>query len=238
MEPTAIRPVSTWIQATPRMEAMLQSDFKLRRALRANRGLLLFLLLLALFRTSVADWSYVPSGSMEPTLFAGDYIWVDKTAFGPTLPIANKRILSWGEPLRGDVITFVPPHRDDLFVKRVIAIPGDVIRIEGSAVFVNGRRLETVLHRAADGRLIGEERIDGRGHLLKLSPRRTEPASGSEIVVPADRYFVMGDHRTNSADSRVWGFVKRDSIMGRVTHVAVSFSDQRTWNTRFAKAVR
>jgi len=87
--------------------------------------LLALLLFMAMFRTAVADWSYVPSGSMEPTLFAGDYLWVDKTRYGPTLPLLNTRLVSWNQPERGDVVTFIPPHRDQLFVKHVIAVPGD-----------------------------------------------------------------------------------------------------------------
>lgn len=216
----------------------MDSKSRIRRSLGSYRGLLIFILLLAAFRTAVADWSYVPSGSMEPTLYQGDYIWIDKTAFGPSLPVVNKRLIAWGNPRRGDVITFIPPHRNDLFVKRIIAVPGDIVRFEDAAIYVNDRRLDTALYATPDGLLTGEERIDGRDHLLQLSPGRPQPHSAGDILVPAERYFVLGDHRSNSADSRAWGFVERHRIMGRVTHVAVSLSGNRPWNERLAKAVR
>ncbi len=206
--------------------------------LRGNRGLFAFLLFMALFRTALADWSYVPSGSMEPTLFAGDYLWVDKTRYGPALPILNTRIANWSQPERGDVVTFVPPHRDDLFVKRIIAVPGDRVRVAGRDIFVNGEKLAVEYPARSAWPIIGEERIGERTHLVQLSSDRHQPVFRDEFVVPQRRYFVLGDHRDNSADSRFWGFVEEDRIMGRVTHVGWSLSERRPLNQRFAHRIR
>ncbi len=96
---------------------------------------------------------------MEPTLVPGDVMWIDKTAFGPSLPIINKKLLTWGSPKRGEVITFVPPHKDQLFVKRVIAVPGDHLRIEGMKLWVNGQPLAQQITREEADYLLGEGTI-------------------------------------------------------------------------------
>lgn len=205
--------------------------------IRRNRGVLAFLLFMAMFRTGFADWSYVPSGSMEPTLYAGDYVWIDKTAFGPTVPFLNTRLASWGAPRRGDVVTFVPPHRDELFVKRIVAIPGDRVSIRGQEIFINGQRLPVAFDRSTVP-TIGETRSGNRTHLVQLSGTGTQPVIPNEFVVPEARYFVLGDHRDNSADSRFWGYVEEDRIMGRVTHVGWSFARQRRMSERIARRIR
>ncbi|HHH36093.1 MAG TPA: signal peptidase I [Gammaproteobacteria bacterium] len=206
------------------------------KLLRDYRPLLVFAVLLVSFRTTIADWSPIPSGSMEPTLFPGDVVWIDKTAFGPSIPIINKKLLSWGHPERGDIITFVPPHTDQLYVKRVIGLPGDSIRIDGMDVYVNGSRLLQQPTSAGDDYLLGTENIDGRNHGIQLTRGLPVPWIGRTIQVPEGKYFVMGDHRNNSADSRFWGFVDEDKIMGRVTAVALSISPRRGWK-RFARPV-
>lgn len=208
------------------------------RAIKRNVPFILVVFGIIGFRTGYADWSPVPTGSMEPTIVPGDYIWVDKTAFGPSLPIVNVRLFSWGTPERGDIITFVPPHTDELYVKRVIGVPGDVVRFDDRDVFVNGERLQTVYAPAAGGAMLGTERIGDRLHHVLLSTPRTMPSIREPIEVPEGRYFVMGDHRDDSLDSRAWGFVEADRIMGRATHVAVSFGAERPLRERFAQRLR
>lgn len=208
--------------------------FSFAQFLRNNRIFLIFIFLLIFFRAACADWSPVPTGSMEPTVLPGDVVWVDKTAFGPTIPFLNKRIATWGHPSRGDIITFVPPHTDQLFVKRVIAKPGDNIRIEGNRIFINGVQLEQHLTGETDHAILGIEFIDGKEHRIQLSKGRRSPYIGRTITVPRGKYFVMGDHRNDSQDSRYWGFVDEEKIMGRVTAIAVSFSSQRDWSERIA----
>ncbi|WP_457673266.1 signal peptidase I [Thiolapillus sp.] len=205
--------------------------------LRGIRPFLLFFVFLLAFRTGIADWSPIPSGSMEPTLFPGDVVWIDKMAFGPSIPILNRKLASWGHPQRGDIITFVPPHTDQLYVKRVIGVPGDRIRMEGMDIYVNGARLARQLAPAGDGYLRGTERIDDRTHGIQLTPGLPVPWIGRTIRVPEGKYFVLGDHRNNSADSRFWGFVDEEKIMGRVTAVALSVSPRRPLLSRIAVPV-
>lgn len=206
----------------------------IKKLIKSNRGFLLFLFLIFFFRTAYADWSPVPSGSMEPTIFPGDYLWVDKTSFGPTLPFFNKQVITWSRPTRGDIITFVPPHTDNLFVKRVVAVPGDTIRVEGVKVYINGEQIEQQLAEVTDTAVIGKEVLEGKEHRIKLSKDKEIPYIGKDINIPEGKYFVMGDHRNNSADSRYWGFVDQERIMGKVTSIALSFSKERKLFERVA----
>lgn len=210
----------------------------IKKFVRNNRPFLLLIFLFMFFRTTYADWSPVPTGSMEPTILPGDVVWVDKTSFGPTIPFLNEQILVWGHPSRGDVITFVPPHTDELYVKRVMAVPGDRIRIEGTGVYINGVQLEQRLEMTTDDAVIGIEEVDGQRHLFKLSKGKPAPYMGQSIEVPEGKYFVMGDHRNNSEDSRYWGFVDQKNIMGKVTAIAVSFSRQRSLFSRVALPIK
>lgn len=211
---------------------------RIKMFFREFRALLLFIVLLLFFRTAYADWSPVPTSSMEPTIFPGDVVWIDKTSFGPSLPFLNKRIFTWGYPQRGDIITFIPPHEDILYVKRVMAVPGDSIRIEGNNIFVNGQRLAQSDVNSGDVDMVGTETIGEIRHTYKISKARGVPYYGRTVVVPEHKYFVMGDFRNNSADSRYWGFVDENKIMGKVSAVAVSFSSERQGLSRIAVAVR
>ncbi|MDB9998917.1 signal peptidase I [Porticoccaceae bacterium] len=208
--------------------------FSLKRGLKNNRSFILFVILYAFFRTCYADWSPVPTGSMEPTILPGDYLWIDKQTYGPSLPFLNKRLYTWATPSRGDVITFVPPHTDKLYVKRVIGVPGDTIRVEGLRLSVNGVWLEQSISNVTANSFFGLESIGDNNHRFKLTKNRQIPYIGTNIAVPEGKYFVMGDHRNNSADSRFWGFVDQENVMGKVTAIAVSFSLERDWFARVA----
>lgn len=209
----------------------------LRKVVRENRYLIVFLVLWSFARISFADWSPVPTGSMQPTIQPGDVLLIDKTAFGPSIPFINKRVLSWGSPSRGDIITFVPPHEDVLYVKRVIGVPGDEIRIDGVAVFVNGEQLEQkFVGRTRDAAFL-EESIGDVDHAIQFSSAQPVSSSQHYLLVPEDKYFVMGDHRNNSADSRYWGFVDESNITGRVERVLVSFSSEMPFVSRIGLAI-
>jgi len=211
--------------------------FSINKLIKNNRSFILFLILYMFFRTAYADWSPVPTGSMEPTILPGDYLWIDKTSFGPTMPFLNKQIITWGRPSRGDIITFVPPHTEDLYVKRVIAIPGDTIHIEGVKIYINGNLLEQRLTEITSTAFIGRETIEGKDHHFKLSRNMEIAYIGQSIKIPEGKYFVMGDHRNNSSDSRYWGFVDQENIMGKVTSIALSFSLKRDLFKRVALSI-
>lgn len=160
-------------------------------------------ILLALFiRTFVVQAFKIPSGSMEPTLLVGDHILVNKFLYGIKLPFINKTVVPISDPERGDVIVFIYPEDPSKdFIKRVIGLPGDEIRIEGKTVFINGEAYADTSAFYSGGEAVASS---GKG-LGRLGP----------IKVPEDRLFVMGDNRNHSYDSRFWGFVPLESVKGK-----------------------
>ncbi|UTF59060.1 signal peptidase I [Gilvimarinus sp. DA14] len=205
---------------------------KIGKWVKANRGIILFLFGMAFFRTAVADWNYVPSGSMEPTLYPGDVLVVNKLAYGPAVPFTRSRLWSTGEPSRGDVITFFPSHTDQCLVKRVVGVPGDRLRFAGSSIWLNGERLTIEEKEGA----LWQNLTPLLAHKVQLSTSdlATDTFNG-EFVVPEGKYFVMGDNRHQSYDSRYWGFVDKSQVVGKVAAVGLSLSDR--FVERFASDV-
>ena len=212
----------------------MRKTVRVRKAIRNNAGLIALVVSMLFMRTAIADWSYVPSGSMEPTLYGGDWVLVSKRHYGPSIPFTSFRLLSTGVPERGDVITFYPPHEDVLYVKRVIGIPGDTVMVRGRDVYLNGTKLSSSEVRAAEGVRVGREIVGGVSHAVQYSDGRSLPLMRDALVVPPGKYFVLGDHRNSSADSRYWGYVDEERIVGKVTHIAVSFSRKRPLSARLA----
>lgn len=210
---------------------------RIRRITRENLPVLFVLLGIATFRTAVADWSHIPSSSMEPNFYPGDYIWVEKFSYGPSIPLVNKRLPGWGSPQRGDIVTFVPPHTDQVYIKRVMGLPGDEVTVRGAQVWINGQALDQTFETLPNGNVTAVEQIDGAAHTILFTAKLGLSPLPRTFKVPEGKYFMMGDHRNNSEDSRVWGFASEDQIQGRVTHIAVSFSSQRPWRDRIAKRV-
>ena len=140
----------------------------MKKFLKNNVGIICLLLGMAFFRTAVADWNPVPSSSMEPTIFPGDVVLVNKTLLGPAIPFTHARLFSLGEPERGDIITFYPPGIDEQYVKRVIGVPGDTIRTDGLRLYINDQllSLEGIEIDPDDLLVTAEESINGffRGH--------------------------------------------------------------------------
>ena len=166
---------------------------------------------------------------MEPTIYAGDFLLVDKTAYGPSLPFLNIKLWNHGTPERGDIITFIPPHSSDLYVKRVVGVPGDNIIIENANLFINNTRIPQKLVSSDAKSTILNESLDTVTHNIKYSTNRPVSSPDLDLVIPENKYFVMGDHRNNSSDSRYWGFVDEDKIMGKVNRLALSFSSKRAF---------
>jgi len=213
------------------LERKLDGDFAYLRksALRDWTESLLVALLIALFlRAFVVEAFKIPSGSMIPTLLVGDHIFVNKFSFGIRLPLIGKRIVDWGEPRRGDVIVFVAPHEPDKdYIKRVIGVPGDRIRVEGEHIFINGERIlqgepqpyayfdET---RQAEQKCLKYQAALGQAQFVILyNPSLWHETE--EFTVGPGQYFVMGDNRDNSRDSREWGTVPIDNVKGKALAV-------------------
>ncbi len=199
----------------------------LRHLLRRHRGIVLFIVLMVVFRSAIADWNDVPSTSMSPTILAGDRIWVNKLAWDLKLPLTGHSLLRLGEPQRGDVVVFDSAAAELRLVKRVVAVPGDVVTLRGNRLTINGEPARyQAIGQDADGE-IAIERIAGHQRQVTRAPR---PALGDfgPVTVPADQYLAMGDNRDNSIDSRVYGFVPRHELVGRTGTVVFSL-DYRRW---------
>jgi signal peptidase I len=209
-----------------------------------------FPVILAVFvlRSFVVEPFKIPSGSMMPTLLIGDFILVNKYTYGIRLPIINRKVISINEPKRGDVMVFrYPPDPSLDYIKRVVGLPGDRIEYRGKRLWINGREIPV---RQIDDYLSRErmqysqrylERLNGVEHEIllerdapSLTPfARAFPHSencnynseGMTCVVPAGHYFMMGDNRDNSSDSRVWGFVPDENIVGRAFFIWLNLND-------------
>lgn len=162
----------------------------------------------------------VTSGSMRPTLRSGDHIIASTVRYGVRLPTTRLEVLRWAEPQRGDVVVFrfpLDPRR--LYIKRVVATPGDTIEMRDGDVLLDGKPLATQPVDAVDGSggRVDEERVDGARYRVLRRPASDDapPRAMAPRRVPADRYFVLGDDRDDSDDSRAWGFVARNDIVGK-----------------------
>jgi signal peptidase I len=174
---------------------------------------------MCLFRSAVADWSSVPTGSMQPTIIEGDRIFVNKMAYDIRLPFTHISLLKLADPQRGDIIIFDSEAADKRLVKRVVGIPGDMVEMRNNILWINGRQQtyrDIPEPAPATDRL---ENLAGVKHKVRIQTFR----SGFHPVrVPEDHYLVLGDNRDNSADSRVIGFVPRHEIVGRSSTVVMS----------------
>jgi signal peptidase I len=206
---------------------------------------LLMILVAFSFRSAIADWNDVPTGSMRPTILVGDRIFVNKLAYDLKIPFTRTRLAAWGDPARGDVVICRSPADGAGLVKRVVAVPGDEIAMRGGRLILNGRPVD---HRRADpgpwvaalgpeaaGLEFYLEELPGRSHVVARTPGRTLARDWGPVEVPPGEYFVMGDNRDQSADSRYFGCVPRRDIAGEVTGVALSLDRDHGWAPRWSR---
>jgi len=208
--------------------------------LRANKGFVLGMCLFGIFRTAVADWNPIPSGSMHPNLLEGDVVFVNRLAFDLKVPLTDVVLAHLGDPDRGDVVTFISPKDGARLIKRVVAVPGDVVEMRDEQLVINGRAarydlVDHTLEPIGTGlthavRLV--EHVDGKGRSIQLLPEIDAARSFGPVTVPRDQFMVLGDNRDNSADSRYIGFVPRKSLIGRAERVLVSADYQGNWMPR------
>lgn len=165
----------------------------------------------------------IPSGSMLPTLQVGDYILVNKFSYGLRLPVLGTEIVPVGKPQRGDVMVFKYPEAPRVnYIKRVIGVPGDHIRIEAGHVYVNGTEMprhSLEFPGAESWELYYEEQAGAVAHMIRQEDGRERASPQGEWRVPADSYFMLGDNRDNSRDSRFWGFVPDKLIVGKASFI-------------------
>jgi len=207
------------------------------QAIASLAGAIVFILAIrwALFEPYV-----IPSGSMLPSLLIHDHIFVNKFAYGLRLPFANHYSIRFGEPNRGDVIVFRSVEDDSVFlVKRVVGLPGDEIQLKVDGLYINGQKAPlTELNRDEKEALLKDWTPDSRAEAIEQNDvfeeslgdvkhpifrDRAEPISESAVVkVPADHLFMSGDNRDHSADSRMWGTLPIDRVLGRASIIWLS----------------
>jgi signal peptidase I len=184
------------------------------------------LLVVLILRSFVAEPFRIPSNSMMPTLLTGDFILVNKFKYGLRLPITNRKFVAMGAPVRGDVVVFRPPHHPDQdWIKRVVGLPGDRVAYRDNTVFINGEPLKYEAVGIYDGKGNGREMTGAEELREDLGDRQHKilerislpfPDQGEgEWEVPTGHYFVMGDNRDNSEDSRFWGFLPEENLRGK-----------------------
>lgn len=178
------------------------------------------LLLVFVIRSFLFEPFQIPSRSMVPTLQVGDFILVNKFTYGIRVPVLGNTIIPVNKPQPGEVMVFFPPHDNRAFIKRVIGVPGDHIRMQANQLWVNGEAYEqTFVEKMSNGTQLLDETT---GNVLHQIYTREEPSKYGrawEYVVPDGHYFMMGDNRDNSLDSRSWGPVPESNIIGRAVGI-------------------
>lgn len=196
-------------------------------------------------RSTLADWNMVPTGSMKPTILEGDTIFVDKLAYDLKLPFTTLQLARWADPQRGDIVVFYAPHNGMRMVKRVVGLPGDVIAMRRNQLIINGRPVayEALPETAAAGikpeerraSLFADEQLGSIRHKVMFKPREDLHSTFHPTTVPPGQYLMLGDNRDNSADSRFFGFVPRDRILGKAERVLVSLDQDNFYQPRFER---
>jgi signal peptidase I len=223
-----------------RMDREVQKSTELPREpilVEYSRSLFPVLLIVLVFRSFLFEPFKIPSGSMIPTLLVGDFIVVNKFSYGVRLPVLNKKIISTGSPERGDVVVFRYPEDTSVnFIKRAVGLPGDMITYRDKQLFVNGERLES----AATGRFntndvkcstpesdarLFRETLGNTNHDILI--HETRGSRNGQWEVPEGHYFMMGDNRDRSNDSRMWGFVPEENLLGRAVGIWLNFDFEK-----------
>ncbi len=191
-------------------------------------------LVVLLLRSFLFEPFRIPSGSMMPTLLVGDFILVNKFNYGLRLPVLNKKFVELGAPRRGDIVVFrYPVDPSTPFIKRVVGLPGDHIEYRDRTIYVNGQAMAqepagTYLGSGAgsdqNGDPVMTEKLGDVEHRILVRPQM--PSMDGESIVPEGHYFVMGDNRDNSRDSRFWGYVPDENLIGRAVYIWMNFDLQ------------
>ncbi|MBU2713503.1 signal peptidase I [Zooshikella harenae] len=195
------------------------------RTWKENKIFFLILGLMFVFRSAIADWNTVPTGSMKPTILEGDRILVNKMAYDIRIPFTNISLVKRSDPIRGDIIIFDSSVSNKRLVKRVVGIPGDSVALINNELYINGEKLSyqedfTPSHITT----VKTENIMGVKHSIRIDNSGSALSSFPPVLVPKHQYLVLGDNRDNSADSRVIGFIPRDEIVGRARSVVMSLN--------------
>ena len=193
-----------------------------------------FPILLAVFiiRSFIVEPFKIPSGSMMPTLIPGDFIVVNKFSYGIRFPVWNKTLINLGKPNRGDISVFHYPKNPSIdYIKRVIGLPGDEIRYENKELFINGEIINKEFLGKYSYTFNENEMLEASEFIEILDNSNYSilvhdiPSENYKFKVPEGHYFVMGDNRDNSSDSRVWGFVPDELLVGKAFFIWLNFTE-------------
>lgn len=200
--------------------------------LREQRNFLIFLSLFGLFRTAVADWNPVPTGSMRPTVIEGDVVLVNRLAWQLKVPLTDVVLARWDLPRHGDIVTLSSPADGSRLLKRVVGLPGDRVELRDGRLWLNGAEQayevgDTVFEPIGVAAERGVEQLGEHRHALQSLPAIAARRDGL-WQVPEGHVFVMGDNRDNSLDSRFFGPVPTERLIGRVSRLLASF-DREHW---------
>jgi signal peptidase I len=209
------------------------------------RPLLIMVLVMCAVRSSLADWNDVPSGSMKPTILEGDRIFVNKLAYDLKVPFTTWHIAKWSNPQRGDIVVFYSPHDGTRLVKRVVGLPGDTIEMRDERLILNGSAIDYAsLDSGVSAQLpeaerqhsiFASEQLPSRTHAVMAMPSIAAMRTFGPLQVPEGHYFMMGDNRDNSFDSRFYGPVPRREIVGRAAGVVLSLNRTDKWQPRWSR---
>jgi signal peptidase I len=214
---------------------------------RELQPLLMLALVVFSIRSSLADWNDVPTGSMKPTILEGDRVYVNKLAYDLKVPFTTWHLAEWGDPRRGDIVVFYSPYDGQRLVKRVIGLPGDTLELRQNQVVLNDQPVayeplaESHLREVSGAdrarSVFASEHLSDVGHAVAVIPSVPARRDVGPITVPAGHYFVMGDNRDDSFDSRYYGTVERKRILGRASAVVLSFDRQHYWLPRWRRCL-
>jgi signal peptidase I len=207
------------------------------------RPMLVLALVVFSLRSSLADWSDVPTGSMKPTIVEGDRVYVNKLAYDLKVPFTTWHLAQWDNPRRGDIVVFFSPYDGKRLVKRVVGLPGDTLELRHNVLILNGQPVSYQPVAAElfpdmepaerERQVFASEQLPGQTHAVTAIPSVAAKRDFGLYRVPEGHYFMMGDNRDNSFDSRYYGAVERKRIVGRATAVALSFDRKNYWLPRW-----
>ena len=195
--------------------------YPLEKFIEFFSGMFWILCIIWFVRSFLYEPFRIPSGSMEPTLYAGDFILTSKYTYGVRLPVLRTKIIETGKVERGDVLVFRYPVNPALhYIKRVVAVPGDRMRVASGRLWINGAEQPLEFVEKMGDFDVFLERLGGRSHQVQFaSDERLRVQLSGEVVIPEGQYFVMGDNRDNSQDSRFWGLVADEHVVGKALFI-------------------
>jgi signal peptidase I len=208
-----------------------------------SRSFFPVILIVLLLRSFLLEPFRIPSGSMMPTLLVGDFILVNKFVYGLRLPVLNRKFVELGTPERGDVVVFRYPLDTKVdYIKRVVAVPGDILEYRRKTLYVNGEpQAQTPIGQytgvgagsSMNGAIEGIERLGEVEHRVLVRPQAHDFPPGCQVLmrgpvqIPEGHFFVMGDNRDNSNDSRCWGLVPETNLVGKAFAIWMSWDSER-----------